>query len=510
MIAVPIFYISHSDLAMGLMDFLSIFGCPTRKNPSLSPAGNEYAKRPVKDFRERQQPKSAPKRAVKKFEGSNLSATADEFRPDRPILDPNEPEWAQFLAKKAYETRPKESLVPRTTLSNKHPSTRDNAAKEQPKAAAPHVNFTLQTSEYLKLLKAGDEKAPSRSKAPPGLEPSSASAGDPKVDLAGALDSIIRSHWAGQGDKSKTKKTSSLKRVIMQERSEKGSELKGDALWRIAQMLDSKEEGDAQDTEAQPLLRACDDIGVERQNRDEDLAELAYWSDDNQAPRAIHRASAHKIGQRPLDNRKIREYVTHQVGQDLDRQVAILLLHLRRLNERNRLFEPQAAPCRRYCVGIKEVFRGVKNNKVKCVIVAPDIEEISTAGGLDDRIKDILKVAYEQDVPVIFSLSRVRIGRALGKSLRMSVLAVLDVKGCSDLYDSTIELAFQKRVAWLAAQPKMEQTIQKAPGTWAVPAQEARKLPSPAQGAPPGNWSKGNKGAGKGGAAKGKGKGRTY
>jgi len=188
-----------------------------------------------------------------------------------------------------------------------------------------------------------------------------------------------------------------------------------------------------------------------------------------------------------------RDYVTQKLGADLDRNVAVLLLHLRRLNDRHRSFEPEAAPRRRFVVGIKEVFRGVRHDRVKCIIVAPDIEEFQSAGGLDERVKDILRVGYEKDVPVIFALSRSRIGRAVGKSLRMSVLAVLDATGVQDLYDSTIELAYQKRIEWLREQPtstrpepsKEDESKAKGKGKGNKQAEAAKRQE---RNAPPGKW----------------------
>jgi ribosomal protein L7Ae-like RNA K-turn-binding protein len=314
----------------------------------------------------------------------------------------------------------------------------------------------------LKLLKTGEQKAGADSKKRQVPTGSTTTQGDVstehsmtslKNDLAGALDSIIRQQRAGQTDqglKNKKKPQVPLKKVLMQE---KGGSTE-DALLRIAQMLDIQDNNEDGSAETSGMVSAKDDLFIEKENRDEDLAELAYWSDDDKAPRAIHHASAHKVGHLPFKTCAPREYVTQKLGSDLDRNVAMLLLHLRRLNDRHRTFEPETPPRRRFVVGIKEVFRGVRHGRVKCIIVAPDIEEMSTAGGLDEKVKDILRVGYEQDVPVIFALSRVRIGRALGKSLRMSVLAVLDTFGVQDLYESTIDLAFQKRVAWLNEQPK--------------------------------------------------------
>merc|ERR550537_987337 len=113
------------------------------------------------------------------------------------------------------------------------------------------------------------------------------------------------------------------------------------------------------DDENEETITARDDISVEQQNRDENLAELAYWSDDDKAPRAIHRASAHKIGHLQSKTCTPREYVTQNLGADLDCKVAMLLLHLRRLNDRHRSFLPEVPQRPRIVFGIKEVFRAV-------------------------------------------------------------------------------------------------------------------------------------------------------
>merc|ERR1719235_2503887 len=109
-----------------------------------------------------------------------------------------------------------------------------------------------------------------------------------------------------------------------------------------------------------------DDIFSERQNRDEDLAVPCYWSDDDQAPKAVRRASAHHaVGKVP--GIRPRPYVTQNLDDDLDHQIAILLLHLRRLSDRQRTIEPEVsspsknAPSkRRLIIGLKEVARSVR------------------------------------------------------------------------------------------------------------------------------------------------------
>merc|ERR1719171_1663324 len=99
-----------------------------------------------------------------------------------------------------------------------------------------------------------------------------------KNDLAGALDSIIRSQRQQAADPTKKKQTA-LKKAILHDRADRG--VKEDPLMRIAQMLEGGQAGVSPDEEEEGAMTAQDDLQVERENRDEDLAELAYWSEDD-------------------------------------------------------------------------------------------------------------------------------------------------------------------------------------------------------------------------------------
>lgn len=498
---------------MGATDS-KFLGCPARKSSTrkssapltYKPATPKPVKNPEGLALGRPQQKYTTKQYERLAFAGDADVNVDEHRPHfqpqsqpqsarapaafaataKTSVDPNEPEWAKFLAKKIQQrdlgapgvgTSKQAPGLVQSQLQSQAAGAGAGGAAEKPAAPPP---FMLHTSEYLRLLKEGEQKHSDKLRgnssfgaAPPpglslGLGPAAPGMhnvgevmGSLKGDLAGALDSIIQGQRQAQA-----KKPVPLTKVFMSERAATSQE---DALRRIAQMLEPREDnaGDAGSEEEAPAACARDDLEIEKENRDQDLSELVYWSEDDQAPRAIRRASAHKLqrtaGCRPgagsLDPRCIREYVTQRVDGELDSQVATLLLHLRHLNDRHRKFEPAVAPKRRFVVGIKEVGRGVRQGKAKCVLVAPDIEENGGNGGgacpgggcLDDRVRELLRVAYEQDVPVVFALSRLRIGRAMGnKALRISVLAIMDEVGTKDLYDHVLGLAYARRVEWLA------------------------------------------------------------
>jgi hypothetical protein len=49
--------------------------------------------------------------------------------------------------------------------------------------------------------------------------------------------------------------------------------------------------------------------------------------------------------------------------------------------------------------------------------------------GLDSRVKDIIQTAKENNILVVFALSRKKLGKALGKTLRMSAVGICNVDG---------------------------------------------------------------------------------
>lgn len=58
-----------------------------------------------------------------------------------------------------------------------------------------------------------------------------------------------------------------------------------------------------------------------------------------------------------------------------------------------------------------QVAKAIKLQKAKTVIVTPNIEQIETEGGLDDLLASILEQAGTSGCPVVFALSRKKLGQ---------------------------------------------------------------------------------------------------
>ena len=59
----------------------------------------------------------------------------------------------------------------------------------------------------------------------------------------------------------------------------------------------------------------------------------------------------------------------------------------------------------------REVAKGVKMRRVRTVILAPNIEQIETEGGLDDLLASILQQTEAAGIPMVFALSRKKLGQ---------------------------------------------------------------------------------------------------
>eukprot|EP00557_Chaetoceros_sp_GSL56_P013725 CAMPEP_0176482192 /NCGR_PEP_ID=MMETSP0200_2-20121128/3242_1 /TAXON_ID=947934 /ORGANISM="Chaetoceros sp., Strain GSL56" /LENGTH=907 /DNA_ID=CAMNT_0017878487 /DNA_START=396 /DNA_END=3119 /DNA_ORIENTATION=- len=96
---------------------------------------------------------------------------------------------------------------------------------------------------------------------------------------------------------------------------------------------------------------------------------------------------------------------------------------------------------RRLVLGLREVARGIRANKVKMVIMANNLDHY---GALDVKLEEILNAANEHDIPVIFELNKRKLGKALGKTLKISVVGIENADGAYEpfkklkrLYETT-------------------------------------------------------------------------
>ncbi|OQS05384.1 hypothetical protein THRCLA_02464, partial [Thraustotheca clavata] len=134
---------------------------------------------------------------------------------------------------------------------------------------------------------------------------------------------------------------------------------------------------------------------------------------------------------------QIREYVDQKVdiGGELESKVIALLNRLMQIQERARLTNPlKAKKTRRIVFGLREVKRGLKNLKIMCLLVAYDVDECTTEGGLDDKVVELIDLARTSKIPVVFSLSKRKLGKAVLKTIRVSCVGIYNVDGANEMW----------------------------------------------------------------------------
>ena len=81
------------------------------------------------------------------------------------------------------------------------------------------------------------------------------------------------------------------------------------------------------------------------------------------------------------------------------------------------------------------------------LIVAPDIENIESKGGLNDMIMNLIEMAgntgeygEKKPVPVFFVLNRYALGRAILRKAPVACVAVLNYQGSDDNFKAMLEI----------------------------------------------------------------------
>eukprot|EP00928_Gymnodinium_smaydae_P053674 TRINITY_DN37606_c0_g1_i1.p2 TRINITY_DN37606_c0_g1~~TRINITY_DN37606_c0_g1_i1.p2 ORF type:complete len:466 (-),score=144.46 TRINITY_DN37606_c0_g1_i1:83-1480(-) len=220
-------------------------------------------------------------------------------------------------------------------------------------------------------------------------------------------------------------------------------------------------------TDARAPKMARDDIQVELLSADKDISDPIVWSEDEtsvhvRTKRGHKHPSAHHVypEHRAVPAGKTRSYVMQDLSKELDHVVAKFIHRLHLFHEQTVDKVPK-----RYVLGLTECCRRARQLKLKCVVIAPDMDEANDTTTLDDRVRQVLAFAYQNNIEVIFALNRQGLGRAFGKSMGVSIIGVLDTTGANALYDEAVTIARDLRSSWLArrgaapslAEPQKEQ-----------------------------------------------------
>ncbi|KAI9551806.1 hypothetical protein GHT06_022142 [Daphnia sinensis] len=160
-------------------------------------------------------------------------------------------------------------------------------------------------------------------------------------------------------------------------------------------------------------------------------------------------------GARPhiLHSKKFREYCDQMLTDQIDLLARDMLYHLRMFQDRVYKKDPiKARMKKRLVAGLREVTKQVERNRVKIIFLAPDIQRCPETGGLDEAVKRLLDSARRLDLPIVYALSRRKLGRVLFKKVPVSCCGILNYQATEETWKQLTEAVtvarenYQKRL----------------------------------------------------------------
>ncbi|KAF4699269.1 SIS binding protein [Perkinsus olseni] len=161
----------------------------------------------------------------------------------------------------------------------------------------------------------------------------------------------------------------------------------------------------------------------------------------------------------------LRSMFKTYLSPELDALVQDMLEDLHRYQERAKENPAKFKKRKRFVTGLREVSRALRLGKLKGVIVAPNMHSSESSGGLDERVVEIVDEASmgggssapakskldtdRQAVPVVFALSKNRLGKACGKPVRQCAVGLLSVEGAERKWKQITEMTEELRRKWL-------------------------------------------------------------
>uniref|UniRef100_A0A8C1UJM4 SECIS binding protein 2 like n=1 Tax=Cyprinus carpio TaxID=7962 RepID=A0A8C1UJM4_CYPCA len=256
----------------------------------------------------------------------------------------------------------------------------------------------------------------------------------------------------------KVKKTTAMKKIILQEREVKkgkssaehsvsGADEQRDAL-SFTDPLTQEQDGNGLSMPSDASLSPAS------QNSPYSITPVSQGSPVSSGIGSPMAASAIT----KIHSRRFREYCNQVLSKEIDESVTLLLQELVRFQERVYQKEPTKAKAkRRLVMGLREVTKHMKLHKIKCVIISPNCEKIQAKGGLDEALYNVIAMAREQEIPFVFALGRKALGRCVNKLVPVSVVGIFNYSGAETLFNKLVSLTEEARRAYKDMVSALEQ-----------------------------------------------------
>uniref|UniRef100_A0A8C3NX28 SECIS binding protein 2 like n=1 Tax=Cyanoderma ruficeps TaxID=181631 RepID=A0A8C3NX28_9PASS len=287
--------------------------------------------------------------------------------------------------------------------------------------------------------------------------------GQPSMGCLNPLDSTAPKVKRGkEREIAKLKRPTALKKIILKEREEKKGRLSADH-----SLLSSDEQKEAHlslTADQSQELASQEETGLSMPS-DTSLSPASQNSPYCMTPVSQGSPASSGIGSpmassaiTKIHSKRFREYCNQVLSKEIDECVTLLLQELVSFQERIYQKDPTRAKARRRLVmGLREVTKHMKLNKIKCVIISPNCEKIQSKGGLDEALYNVIAMAREQEIPFVFALGRKALGRCVNKLVPVSVVGIFNYSGAEDLFNKLVSLTEEARKAYRDMVAAMEQ-----------------------------------------------------
>ncbi|XP_044294676.1 selenocysteine insertion sequence-binding protein 2-like isoform X1 [Varanus komodoensis] len=265
---------------------------------------------------------------------------------------------------------------------------------------------------------------------------------------------------------SKLKRPTALKKIILKEREEKKGRLSVDH-----SLLGADEEEVNLNLASNPSeeLASQEEAGLSVPS-DTSLSPASQNSPYCMTPVSQGSPASSGIGSpmasstiTKIHSKRFREYCNQVLSKEIDECVTLLLQELVSFQERIYQKDPMRAKAkRRLVMGLREVTKHMKLNKIKCVIISPNCEKIQSKGGLDEALYNVIDMAREQEIPFVFALGRKALGRCVNKLVPVSVVGIFNYSGAENLFNKLVSLTEEARKAYRDMVAAMEQEQEEA------------------------------------------------
>jgi selenocysteine insertion sequence-binding protein 2 len=141
-----------------------------------------------------------------------------------------------------------------------------------------------------------------------------------------------------------------------------------------------------------------------------------------------------------VDSAAPRTYATLLDDSVARESLVDMLKELMRLQKRA-IAENNTKAKKRLVMGLRETNRSLRAHKAKMVVMANNLDDY---GVIDEKLQEILDMAEEQEIPILFELSKRALGKAIGKPIKVAVIAVQNADGANQQFKKLATMA--KRV----------------------------------------------------------------